>query len=373
MLYFRYDFDKDGHVTKDDVTLLLSHSPISKLGIDKVITKEGQFTQSGGGGEEYIDRAESQKELNNLVDICFEGKTKLTFDDFKRIAESVSSEMFLCMFSLVKTHFPSLTQFKRYEQGLKKKVDTLLRSPNSARKLASPKVLSKFSTLSQMVKFSTPKMESKALRVEKSNDAESIEDTKELHSSKAALSKFGPKPKSSFAPSDAVDSPIGPTVRLLTPVKSKETSASAPPPDIALFCECGKTIVDFDRLLCADCLKQLTESKCEGYLSKCGKKGNKKYWVCIEKRELFSYEKKEATTHKSMHSLVGCFLKEEPAEKVDGQNVLPFTLVFSATKTKKYFTASKEEYQNWINYIKKTIGYASLLDYYDLKVLLFQE
>ena len=71
-----------------------------------------------------------------------------------------------------------------------------------------------------------------------------------------------------------------------------------------------------------------------------------------------------------MHSLVGCFLKEEPAEKIDGQSVLPFTLVLSATKFKKFFTHSKEEYQSWISYIKRTIGYASLLDFYELKVRL---
>jgi hypothetical protein len=82
------------------------------------------------------------------------------------------------------------------------------------------------------------------------------------------------------------------------------------------------------------------------------------------------YEKKELSTHKSMTSLVGCFLREEPAEKIEGQLMHPFSLVQTATKARKYCAATKEEYAIWINYIKKTVGYASLLDYYDLKVCL---
>ena len=70
-----------------------------------------------------------------------------------------------------------------------------------------------------------------------------------------------------------------------------------------------------------------------------------------------------------MIGLVGCYLKEEPQEKIEGQMMFPFSLILSAKKTKKYCAATKDEYQMWINYIKKTVGYASLLDYYELKVI----
>ena len=45
-----------------------------------------------------------------------------------------------------------------------------------------------------------------------------------------------------------------------------------------------------------------------------------------------------------------------------------FPLDLRTKKTKKFCTPTKEEYQSWVNYIKKTVGYASLLDYYELKV-----
>ena len=151
-----YDFEKNGVITKEDVRLLLSHAPINKNSTEVNSLSEGQFTQNGGGGEEYTDRLESQKELDKLINICFGKQEKLTFEDFKKVTEKVSSEMFLCIFSLIKTHFPSIDQFKKYEQGMRKYSDNLIRSPVSKRKLASPKVLTSFSTLSNIVKHSSP-------------------------------------------------------------------------------------------------------------------------------------------------------------------------------------------------------------------------
>lgn len=46
--YFRYDFDKDGYIIKEDVRLILSHIPITNTVAGK-IAEEGAFTQEGGG------------------------------------------------------------------------------------------------------------------------------------------------------------------------------------------------------------------------------------------------------------------------------------------------------------------------------------
>ena len=45
---YRYDFDKDGFVKKEDVRLVLSHIPIEKTIIGN-IQGEGRFTSEGGG------------------------------------------------------------------------------------------------------------------------------------------------------------------------------------------------------------------------------------------------------------------------------------------------------------------------------------
>ena len=46
---FRYDFDRDGYITPEDVRLILSHIPIDNS-LQGKMDEEGQFTAQGGGG-----------------------------------------------------------------------------------------------------------------------------------------------------------------------------------------------------------------------------------------------------------------------------------------------------------------------------------
>lgn len=296
LLKFRYDFDKDGQISKDDVGLLLSHAPIEKLIKEVTGVKEGQFTKSGGGREEYIDRAQSQIELQNLVNVCFVDKVSLNFEDFKRVADCVTFEMFFCIFSIVKKAFPSLAQLKRYEQGLKKNSECLIHSPAKGRKMAPPKILSKFSPMVHMVKFSTPQVELHAMRVHKPDEEESSSDSKSPRAQKPYFLKLNSKqfPSLPNAANKPPMSPITPALRLAnTIIHSKEIIKSpslflaGQKSDAILFCECGKEITDFDKLLCADCVSTLNQPKCEGYLSKQSKKKLTKYWMCVDKRDLF--------------------------------------------------------------------------------------
>ena len=46
--FFRYDFDRDGYITKEDVRLILSHIPIVNT-VNNKTEAEGTFTKEGGG------------------------------------------------------------------------------------------------------------------------------------------------------------------------------------------------------------------------------------------------------------------------------------------------------------------------------------
>lgn len=370
-----YDFDKDGLISKEDVTLLLSHAPIEKAPSESSVPREGKITQTGTLTEDYVDRAESQKELHKLVNMCFGDKTKMNFEEYKAVSEKVTSEMFLCLFSLLKTRFPSLAQFKRYEAGLQKKSENLLKTPTQSRKLAAPKVLSKFSPLSEIVRFSTPKLESKALRITKPTDIDSPEEVKGIVAQRPYFSKLSAKPKSGFAPNSP--SPLTtsiPAVRLANAKLKSQDITNSPSTflagkntqDVVLFCECGRTITDFDKLQCSVCLAKNEQVKCEGFLYR-KKKTMKKMWFCIDKKELFCYNAKEDSMHRSMHGLTGALVKEEDQEKIDDLILYPFSLVFSQNNTKRYYATTKEEQVQWINSIKKVVGYANILDFYELK------
>ena len=135
---------------------------------------------------------------------------------------------------------------------------------------------------------------------------------------------------------------------------------------LALFCECGKPINDFDKLMCDDCIESKNVTTCEGYLFR---KDTKfiKCWFSLDKKDLYSYDNKIDTQHQSMHNLIGCFINEEPIEEVDSETYYPFSIIMSQMRFKKYYAPTKTEQEMWIKAIQKAIGYSNLLDYYELK------
>lgn len=363
-----YDFDKDGLISKEDVVLVLSHAPLERDKAGVIKFREGKITQSGGNVAEYADRAATQKELNQLADLCFKDKEKMNLEEFKDVAENVTSEMFLCLFSLVKTHFPSLAQFKKYEQRIKKQ-SNLLATPTSSRRLAAPKVLSTFSSTSKIMKFSTPKLTSRPLRALNSDSTEEEKGPVKL----PYFRKITAKPKSGFAPNPTAGYAIAPAVRLPNAkvklqdvTKSPTTFLRGESPGLMLFCECGNTISNFDKLLCDECILKASEEKCDGYLYY-KDKDLIKGWFTIDKKDMYGYKDKDEANYKTMNSLIGCFVKEEPEEEISGKKLYPFSIIISQTKSRKYYAEKTEDRNMWVNAIKTAVGYANITDYYELK------
>ena len=94
----------------------------------------------------------------------------------------------------------------------------------------------------------------------------------------------------------------------------------------------------------------------------------KKYWYCLLGKELYVYKNKREEKHKSMHSLVGVFIKDEAEEQLDSTTVLyPFKLIFPPNKARSYYFSDREEKQRWMVAIKQVIGYSNVFDFYEIK------
>ncbi len=79
----------------------------------------------------------------------------------------------------------------------------------------------------------------------------------------------------------------------------------------------------------------------------------KRYWYCLLGQELYVYKKKDEEKHKSMHSLKGVFIKDEPDEQLDSTTVLyPFKLIFPPNKSRSYYLLSKKDKEMWMDAIK---------------------
>ncbi len=257
--------------------------------------------------DEFIARIEHQKEINELIELCFKHKFTLNCDDFGHIIDHVDSAMFLCMLSLLRTRLPSLDEFKRYESALKRpKGGDKVLSPRSGRKMATSKVLSKFANAcgdsspsgsGHSAKPPLVRSSSQAILATSKSSATNLSPTAKASESTKPKSKFaGEKNPLVYA---SVDSPIMPAVRLanakegLVDVTRSPTATLAPEQSWddqqLLFCQCGKQIRDFDRLQCDSCISKQVAPTCEGCLRSRSKPTGKlkQMWYVIQKREMY--------------------------------------------------------------------------------------
>ncbi len=354
-------------------------------------TAEGskETSKAEEGKEDFVARVENQKEINELMELCFKGKFTLSCDDFGYIIDNIDSAMFLCPLSLLRGHLPTFEEFKRYESALnhtKGSSNDHLLSPKSGRRMAAARVLSKFAHASDGAPNKSSLSRSSSLANLASLKPAESEDSKAKDHPK---SKFGggKHPVASRA-AEGTDSPIMPAVRLANAKQDSVDVTKSPSLALSaavreeqlLFCQCGKQITDFNKLQCDGCLAKELGLKYEGCLLSRGRKNGrvKKMWYVIEKREMYcmypdvnkdiGYVLQTDKKYKRMRSLAGCFVKEDGAEKFEEKTMYSFILFFANHIKKKYYAQTKAEYQQWCQVIKQLIGYSSLTDYYDVKV-----
>lgn len=356
-----YDFDHDGYITKEEVKLVLSHVPLEKEGGTTIdIGKDALNVTQNEIKENFDIRAESQEELSLLAEKCFKKKLTLSCEDFAYIIDYVDSAMFLCLLSLLRVHFPSLLEFRRYDLTQKDGKSALLSRPTS-RKLAHSKLLAKFAPVSELFKTSIIRSSS----FDSFSNITSKTNVKEEVKSKFAKGSDSPQVSAvrlSNAKQDSVDVTVSPSHYL-----DKEDRISP-----SLFCQCGRQISDFNILQCEACLNVDRILKCEGYLFVKSEKGVKieKFWYVVEKRVIYRYGAKTDKTYKRMRSLAGCFFKEEPTERFEDRTLAySFTIWFSNSLKTRYLCQSKEEYDHWCEVIKASIGYSNFNSYYEMKVI----
>lgn len=63
--------------------------------------KYEQYNKRINNREDYKDRVESQDELFNLLEKCFQKTLKMDFNNFAEIVEKVSSDIFLYVIIII--------------------------------------------------------------------------------------------------------------------------------------------------------------------------------------------------------------------------------------------------------------------------------
>ena len=372
-IFDMYDFDKDGTISKEDVCTMLSSLPVDKLNI-KGWLNEVKTSPQGNMNEDYTDRAEGQAELYYMTDFCFKDKSKLNFEEFKDVCEKVSSDMFLSLFFIIKQKFPSISQFRRYEQMLKGTSENkFIKSPEknpTSQVLASPKILSRFSPLSHIVKQMTPQRPSKF-----GNKQKVFTFNQNIKSG----NQFGPKKPINTKPTQKmIQGDLGEipqqTVKITNTKKIDLPNLTIPKETLQnlqncdnLFCSCGKVMIDFNKLKCEDCILLEEQNKIEGEMYKLNKKKELvKYWFVINKKEMHYYNDKTLTEHKKMKMISGCIYEDAAPMEYQGNQFFCFRIYWKK-KFKQFALLNQKDFGLWTELIKRIVGYSSISEFYTIQ------
>lgn len=135
MAFEFYDFDKDGYICEEDVSLVLSYADIhhKDKGDEKDENEEAKEKakrkRSQSPSHSFEDRLANQMEIAKITEKMFDKKSKLNFDNFKEFNTNVGSETILCVLKSLKQHIPCTDNFYKYLKEYRTTMKTRSQSP----------------------------------------------------------------------------------------------------------------------------------------------------------------------------------------------------------------------------------------------------
>ena len=72
----------------------------------------------------FLDRLQNQEQIQALLNEVFGSKRRISLDEFKRINQEVTSEMFLSLIILLQNSLPCTENFYRYQKNFEKYIST---------------------------------------------------------------------------------------------------------------------------------------------------------------------------------------------------------------------------------------------------------
>ena len=101
-----------------------------------------------------MDRVQTQEEISLLIANVFEDKKRLNYEEYAKINQEVSSEMFLSIITLMQTQLPCSVNFYRYKNNYEKYVGEEGKKDDGkevVKTIASPRLMSKLSPVANLV------------------------------------------------------------------------------------------------------------------------------------------------------------------------------------------------------------------------------
>ena len=423
------DFDKDGIIKKEDVTIILSYLPLNDVSEEKEKKLESVREILGF-------QMKSLEEIDDIVSKTFKKyEGKMNFEQFKDTVQNKKSDVFLQIICFLYQEKPFKAKniesmklkygdidddeyekmMKSYGNRSRKGVSVRIKTPNQSSTLSPAG--SFFKRRFSIKGFNLNDDQSKDSKDNKESNKQNITFKESSKSIKSNISSGLTKTDSELAiPEeyankdlennvDAYDKNIS-MVRLnnertlddynklkkdknsnlkdlmdhskqrySSPTKYLQEKAGLN--SLALM----NKDIDYDKNLCpineeeneANDNPEEEKNICyENWVYKLTEnKKLKKFYLVLINKDIYYYKDKEKKNFLGMHNLSGCFIQEGGENEkivIENKNFYIFEIFFNnKSKTRKYYTPDFEISKQFVKKIKEAIGYMKFADYYELK------
>ena len=372
-----YDFDKDQKITKEDIRIVLSYVPLYK----KIKHYEGLKFEK----DNFEDRLASQKELHEKLDDLFKLKTIINFEEFKFIVQNINSDIFLYILVFLMERRPFSNETIKNLENIKKnnninninninnknifikkqiysrKCDNLIVLPNVNSKLI----------VSRTISAKNPSIEKIEKELNNNNDIDYLQ-INELESGTETLRTNGTVQKK----------PSRKTLKNVSLMDIDQTNENnikydkdegmldyARPYELYYDNNRNNIEEEFNSTNMTNISRINNNILTEGYLFKIQENKVKKIYFKLICKDLYYYKSKNNKRHKGMHNLSGVFIQSNGLVKLGDKQFYCFTIIFP-TKSRKYYLSNESEYHNWVNTIRKIVGYSNLNEIYEIRQVL---
>ena len=393
-----YDFDKDNKITKEDIRIVLSYVPLYK----KIKHYQGLKFEK----DNFEDRLASQKELHEKLDNLFKLKQIINFEEFKFIVQNINSDIFLYILVFLMERRPfsnetikNLDNIKKNPDGNNKNINKnknifskkQIMSKNFDNFIVLPNVNSKL-IVSRTITSKSPSIKKRYIEkissnnnynkskneiYMKNNNQDNIDllqmnaaesGTESIHTNGTIQKKPSRKTLKNISLMDIDQGNDKDNINKndIEFNEDKEILDYARPYELFE----NKNIDDeLNSTQMTNISRTNNNILTEGYLFKIQDKKVKKIYFKLICKDLYYYKSKSNKRHKGIHNLSGVFIQSNGLVKLGNKQYYCFTIIFP-TKARKYYLSDESEYYNWVNTIRKIVGYSNLNEIYEIRQVL---
>ena len=393
-----YDFDKDNKITKEDIRIVLSYVPLYK----KIKHYQGLKFEK----DNFEDRLASQKELHEKLDNLFKLKQIINFEEFKFTVQNINSDIFLYILVFLMERRPfsnetikNLDNIKKNPDGNNKNINKnknifskkQIMSKNFDNFIVLPNVNSKL-IVSRTITSKSPSIKKRYIEkissnnnynkskneiYMKNNNQENIDllqmnaaesGTESIHTNGTIQKKPSRKTLKNISLMDIDQGNDKDNINNndIEFNEDKEILDYARPYELFE----NKNIEDeLNSTQMTNISRTNNNILTEGYLFKIQDKKVKKIYFKLICKDLYYYKSKSNKRHKGIHNLSGVFIQSNGLVKLGNKQYYCFSIIFP-TKARKYYLSDESEYYNWVNTIRKIVGYSNLNEIYEIRQVL---